>query len=436
MNNVYIETYGCQMNIADSGIVSKVLQTNGYHIVSSQDEADVILINTCAVRDNAEKRIHTRVHDLQNLKKKNPLLKIGIIGCMAERLQDSLIKEDKVNIVCGPDSYRRIHELISQAQAIDTTLSKDETYEDIIPTQIDSDGISAFISIMRGCENFCTYCVVPYTRGKERSRSPKSIIKEAELLFEQGYRDITLLGQNVNSYIYNEDGKEVRFADLLIRVAKINPLLRVRFATSHPKDLSKELVEAIASYDNICKYIHLPVQSGSNVMLQKMNRKYTAEEYLKKIDLIREKIPTCAISTDVIAGFCGETLEDHQKTLDIFRRVRYDSAFMFKYSDRPGTVAHKRFEDDIEEKEKVRRLQEIIDLQRQLSLESNQKDIGKTFEVLVEGESKRDKNKYFGRTSQNKVVIFDKQDNKKGDYIMVRIESCTSATLFGKKISQ
>ncbi|MBR1626960.1 MAG: tRNA (N6-isopentenyl adenosine(37)-C2)-methylthiotransferase MiaB [Bacteroidales bacterium] len=435
MNNVYIETYGCQMNQADSGIVGKVLEDNGYKLVSSQDDADVILINTCAVRDNAEKRIHNRVHDLQALKKKNPLLKIGIIGCMAERLQDSLIKEDKVNIVCGPDSYRKIHELINQSTAIDVELSKDETYEDIIPAQLNSDGISAFISIMRGCENFCTYCVVPYTRGKERSRSPQSIIQEAKQLFDDGYRDITLLGQNVNSYIYTEDGKEVRFAELLVRVARINPSLRVRFATSHPKDLSEELVNAIASMPNICKYIHLPVQSGSNIMLKKMNRKYTVEEYLAKIDLIRKKIPDCAISTDVIAGFCGETEEDHAMTLDIFRKVRYDSAFMFKYSDRPGTVAHKRFVDDIEETEKVRRLQEIIDLQRELSLQSNQKDIGKTFEVLVEGESKRDSSKLFGRTSQNKVVIFDKGDNKKGDYIDVIIENCTSATLFGKKIN-
>ncbi|MBO6118666.1 MAG: tRNA (N6-isopentenyl adenosine(37)-C2)-methylthiotransferase MiaB [Bacteroidales bacterium] len=434
MKNVYIETYGCQMNQADSGIVGKVLVENGYSLVNNQDDADVILINTCAVRDNAEKRIHNRVHDLQSLKKKNPLLKIGIIGCMAERLKDSLINEDKAEIVCGPDSYRRIHELIDLNGGIDTELSKEETYEDIIPVELNSDGISAFISVMRGCENFCTYCVVPYTRGKERSRSPESVIAQAKKLFDEGYRDITLLGQNVNSYIYNEDGKDVRFAELLIRVAKINPLLRVRFATSHPKDLSEELVDAVASYNNICKYIHLPVQSGSDAMLAKMNRKYTSEQYLQKIDLIRKKIPDCAISTDVIAGFCGETLEDHNRTLEIFRKVRYDSAYMFKYSDRPGTVAHKRFEDDIEEKEKVRRLQEIIDLQRELSLESNQKDIGKIFEVLVEGESKRDKTKYFGRTSQNKVVIFDKQDNKKGDYINVIIENCTSATLFGKKI--
>ena len=434
MNNVYIETYGCQMNQADSGIVGKVLQSNGYNLVSSQDDADVILINTCAVRDNAEKRIHNRVHDLQSLKKKNPLLKVGIIGCMAERLKDSLINEDKVEIVCGPDSYRRIHELIAQSGGMDVELSKEETYEDIIPVELNTDGISAFISIMRGCENFCTYCVVPYTRGRERSRSPQSVIAQAEKLFNEGYRDITLLGQNVNSYIYNEEGKEVRFAELLTRVAQINPLLRVRFATSHPKDLSEELVDAIASYPNICKYIHLPVQSGSDVMLEKMNRKYTSEQYLQKIDLIRKKIPDCAISTDVIAGFCGETLEDHNKTLEIFRKVRYDSAYMFKYSDRPGTVAHKRFTDDIEETEKVRRLQEIIDLQRELSLESNQKDIGKTFEVLVEGESKRNKTKYFGRTSQNKVVIFNKEDNVKGSYIQVKIENCTSATLFGKKI--
>ena len=341
MSNVYIETYGCQMNQADSGIVGKVLQDNGYHIVYSQDDADVILINTCAVRDNAEKRIHNRVHDLRSLRKKNPLLKIGIIGCMAERLKDSLINEDKVNIVCGPDSYRKIHTLIAQTTAIDVELSKQETYEDIIPTQLNTDGISAFISIMRGCENFCTYCVVPYTRGRERSRPVQSVIAEAEVLFKDGYRDITLLGQNVNSYIYDENGHEVRFAELLTRVAMINPQLRVRFATSHPKDLSEELVETIACHSNICKYIHLPIQSGSNAMLDKMNRKYTVEDYLKKIDLIRNRIPDCAISTDVIAGFCGETLDDHNKTLEIFRKVRYDSAYMFKYSDRPGTGTQK-----------------------------------------------------------------------------------------------
>ncbi len=432
--NVYIETYGCQMNQADSGIVAKVLKESGYNLVQSQDDADIILINTCAVRDNAEKRIHNRVHDLQGIKKKKPHLKIGIIGCMAERLKDSLINDDKVDIVCGPDSYRKIDELVKQSGAIDVELSEQETYEDIVPIELESDGISAFISIMRGCENFCTYCVVPYTRGKERSRSPQSIIEQAKKLFEQGYRDITLLGQNVNSYKYNENGKDVRFAELLLRVADINPLLRVRFATSHPKDLSVELVEAIASKHNICKYIHLPVQSGSDIMLEKMNRKYTADEYLKKIELIREKIPDCAISTDVIAGFCGESLEDHEKTLEMFKKVKYDSAYMFKYSDRPGTVAHKRFDDNIDEEEKVRRLQQIIDLQRELSLQSNQKDVGKIFEVLVEGESKRDKTKLFGRTSQNKVVIFDKEDNKKGDYINVKIDSCTSATLFGKKL--
>lgn len=445
MKNVYIETYGCQMNQADSGIVAKVLKENNFNLVSTDKQADVILINTCAVRDNAEKRIHNRVHDLQSLKKKKPYLQIGILGCMAERLKDSLVKEDKVDIVAGPDSYRKIAELIDNAtkqykqkydeeslrKSIDVELSKEETYEDIIPIELNTDGISAFISIMRGCENFCSYCVVPYTRGRERSRSYQSIVEQAENLFLQGYKDITLLGQNVNSYIYEENGENINFAKLIEKVAQVNPLLRVRFATSHPKDISEELIDTIAKYDNICKYIHLPVQSGSNRMLEKMNRKYTVEDYKHKIEMIREKIPDCALSTDVIAGFCSETVEDHRATMDIMSWVGYDSAYMFKYSERPGTLAAKKFDDDVSEEEKIRRLNEIIDLQRELSLQSNRKDIGKTFEVLVEGMSKRDENKYFGRTSQNKVVIFDKQNTRKGDYIKVKIDDCTSATLFG-----
>lgn len=445
MKNVYIETYGCQMNQADSGIVAKVLKENNFNLVSTDKQADVILINTCAVRDNAEKRIHNRVHDLQSLKKKKPYLQIGILGCMAERLKDSLVKEDKVDIVAGPDSYRKIADLIDNAtkqymqkydeeslrQRVDVELSKEETYEDIIPIELNTDGISAFISIMRGCENFCSYCVVPYTRGRERSRSYQSIVEQAENLFLQGYKDITLLGQNVNSYIYEENGEKINFAKLIEKVAQVNPLLRVRFATSHPKDISEELIDTIAKYDNICKYIHLPVQSGSNRMLEKMNRKYTVEDYKQKIEMIREKIPDCALSTDVIAGFCSETIEDHRATMDIMSWVGYDSAYMFKYSERPGTLAAKKFDDDVSEEEKIRRLNEIIDLQRELSLQSNRKDIGKTFEVLVEGMSKRDENKYFGRTSQNKVVIFDKQNTKKGDYIKVKIDDCTSATLFG-----
>lgn len=445
MKNVYIETYGCQMNQADSGIVAKVLKENNFNLVSTDKQADVILINTCAVRDNAEKRIHNRVHDLQSLKKKKPYLQIGILGCMAERLKDSLVKEDKVDIVAGPDSYRKIADLIDNAtkqymqkydeeslrQRVDVELSKEETYEDIIPIELNTDGISAFISIMRGCENFCSYCVVPYTRGRERSRSYQSIVEQAENLFLQGYKDITLLGQNVNSYIYEENGEKINFAKLIEKVAQVNPLLRVRFATSHPKDISEELIDTIAKYDNICKYIHLPVQSGSNRMLEKMNRKYTVEDYKQKIEMIREKIPDCALSTDVIAGFCSETIEDHRATMDIMSWVGYDSAYMFKYSERPGTLAAKKFDDDVSEEEKIRRLNEIIDLQRELSLQSNRKDIGKTFEVLVEGMSKRDENKYFGRTSQNKVVIFDKQNTRKGDYIKVKIDDCTSATLFG-----
>lgn len=435
MRKVYIETYGCQMNLADSGIVAKVLKENGFGIAEKDEEADVILINTCAVRDNAEKRIHNRVHDLQSLKKKKPYLKIGILGCMAERLQEELVQKDRVDIVAGPDSYRKIAELIDKSMGVDVELSKEETYEDIVPIEINSDGISAFISIMRGCENFCSYCVVPYTRGRERSRSPKSVVEQAKKLFEQGYRDITLLGQNVNSYRYEAE-KEVNFAKLIAMVAEVNPLLRVRFATSHPKDISEELIDTIAKYENICKYIHLPVQSGSDEVLKRMNRKYTAQEYRDKIEMIKTKIPDCVLSTDVIAGFCGETIEDHRATIDMMRQVGYSSAFMFKYSERPGTLSAKKYEDDIPEQEKVRRLNEIIALQGELSLQSNKADIGKTFKVLVEGESKRDRNKLYGRTSGNKVVIFDKADNKKGEYIEVEIERCTSATLFGKKIGK
>lgn len=431
MKNVYIETYGCQMNQADSGIVSKVLTENGYSIVESDTEADVILINTCAVRDNAEKRIHNRVHDLQALKKKNSHLKIGILGCMAERLKESLVEKDRVDIVAGPDSYRKLPQLISQSFAVDVLLSDEETYEDIIPMEINTDGISAFISIMRGCENFCSYCVVPYTRGKERSRSPQSVVEQAKHLFDLGYRDITLLGQNVNSYLYKTENEQINFAQLIAMVAQINPKLRVRFATSHPKDISEELVDNIAKYDNICKYIHLPVQSGSDKMLKKMNRKYSAEDYRQKITMIRKKIPNCALSTDVIAGFCGETIEDHQATLNMMSWVGYDSAYMFKYSERPGTLAAKKYEDDVPEQEKIRRLNEIIALQRELSLQSNEKDVGKVFEVLIEGPSKRDEKKYFGRTSQNKVVVFEKSTYKKGDYVNVKINSCTSATLIG-----
>lgn len=440
MKKVFIETYGCQMNQADSGIVGKILSTSNYSITMDENEADIILINTCAVRDNAEKRIHNRLHDLNALRKKKSYLKVGIIGCMAERLKDSLINEDRVDIVAGPDSYRKLPELIKESEknnaSIDVNLSEDETYQDIIPMEINSNNITAFISIMRGCENFCSYCVVPYTRGKERSRDPKTIVAQAKNLFDKGYRDITLLGQNVNSYIYNkgEGEKEVNFARLMAMVAQINPLLRVRFATSHPKDISKELIDTIAKYDNICKYIHLPVQSGSNNMLKKMNRKYTIDEYKEKISWIRQAIPECSISTDIIAGFCSETIDDHKQTIEIMKWVGYDSAYMFKYSQRPGTLAAKKYEDDITEQEKTRRLEEIIDVQRELSLKSNQKDIGKTFEILIEGESKRDNTKLFGRNSQNKVIIVDKGNHKLGEYLNVKVNNCTSATLFGEEI--
>jgi len=440
MQKVLIETYGCQMNVSDSEIVASILKSQGYEITNDIESADIIFLNTCSVRDNAEKRIRNRLTEFEALKKKKPHLKVGILGCMAQRLKDELLKgKSVVDMVAGPDSYRDVPSLIEHAERGEKTESVDlstiETYSEITPVKLDTNGVSAFISIMRGCENFCSYCVVPFTRGKERSRDYRTIVKEAQDLFVQGYRDITLLGQNVNSYSFaDSEGKSVNFAMLMEMVAKVNPLLRVRFATSHPKDISEELVKTIARYDNICKYIHLPIQSGSDRMLEKMNRHYNREQYMQKIQMIRESIPSCAISTDVIAGFCSETESDHKDTLSAMSQVGYDYAYMFIYSERPNTIAAKKFKDDIPYSEKQRRLEEIIALQRELSLSSNQKDVGKVFEVLVEGESKREKDKLFGRTSQNKVVVFDREDNKIGQYIKVKILSCTSATLRGEAI--
>ncbi len=435
MKNLFIETYGCQMNVADSEVVAAILSSD-YQICDNIKEADLILINTCSVRDHAEQRIRKRLIELGFLKKKKPGLQIGLLGCMAERVKEKLLHEESaLDFIAGPDAYRTLPALIQEATfgktAFNVMLSTEETYDDIAPIRYDTNGISAFISIMRGCNNFCTYCVVPYTRGRERSRSSKTIIREAEELINQGYKEITLLGQNVNSYHSEEDGEVVDFAKLLEKVALLSPQVRVRFATSHPKDISDELIETIAKYDNCCKFIHLPVQAGSNTMLKRMNRVYTREYYLERIATIRRLIPDCSIATDIIAGFSGETEEDHQATLSLMREVGYSSAYMFKYSEREGTMAAKRFPDDVPDEVKGRRLEEIIALQQELSMESNQKDIGKTFEVLVEGASKRSGNEYFGRNSQNKVVIFPKEDCQIGDYVNVMVQSCSPATLKG-----
>lgn len=432
---LFIETYGCQMNAGDSEIVVSIMQQEGYRYTENIDEADIILINTCSIRDNAEQRIWGRLSAMRQLKRRKPSLIVGIIGCMAERLKEQLIEKGTgVDIVAGPDAYRSLPELVRTAEngakGINVELSKEETYAEIAPVRLDRNGVSAFIAIMRGCNNYCAYCVVPYTRGIERSRDPQTIVAEARTLFENGYREVTLLGQNVNSYSFGEVG----FPELMAMVAEISPLLRVRFATSHPKDISDRLLEVMARYDNICKAIHLPAQSGSNEMLKKMNRKYTREWYLERIAAIRRYMPDCAISTDLIAGFCGETLEDHQQTLSLMKEVGYASAFMFKYSERPGTFSARHFEDDIADDEKTRRLNEIIALQNSLSVVSNEAEIGKVRQVLVEGTSKRSDEQMCGRTSQNKMVIFDRGDHKAGDYITVKITSCSSATLFGEEI--
>ncbi|MBR1962370.1 MAG: tRNA (N6-isopentenyl adenosine(37)-C2)-methylthiotransferase MiaB [Alistipes sp.] len=433
---IFIETYGCQMNFGDSEIVVSIMQREGYFYTDNIEEADIILINTCSIRDNAEQRIWGRLNEMRRLRRKKPSLLVGVIGCMAERLKEQLLEEGHgVDIVAGPDTYRDLPKLCREAESggkgINTLLSTEETYADIAPVRLDKNGVSGFISIMRGCNNFCAYCVVPYTRGRERSRSHETIVNEAQTLFENGYREVTLLGQNVNSYA---DG-EVNFPKLLAKVAEISPLLRVRFATSHPKDLSDELIATMASYRNICKAIHLPAQSGSNVMLEKMNRKYTHEWYLERMNAIRKAMPECSITTDLISGFCGETLEDHEATLSLMREVGYSSAFMFKYSERPDTFSARHFADDISEEEKTRRLTEVIALQNELSLEGNRRDIGKTFEVLIEGFSKRSNEQLCGRTSQNKMVVFDRVEGlQAGDYVDVVISDCSSATLFGTAV--
>lgn len=433
---LFIETYGCQMNVNDSEVVLSILQESGYSLSNELKSASLILINTCSIRDNAEQKIWSRLDYLKSLKRNNKSLKIGILGCMAERLKEQLLENGVVDIVAGPDSYRELPKLLegleSGERQVNTILSQEETYADISPVRMDKNGVSAFISIMRGCNNFCSYCVVPYVRGRERSRDPKTIVAEATTLLKNGYKEITLLGQNVNSYHWIDEGKEVSFSMLLEMVANIDPSLRVRFSTSHPKDLGESVVDVIASNANICKHIHLPVQSGSNTVLKRMNRKYTREEYLEKVKMILNKIPDCSLSTDIIAGFSGESEEEHQETLSIMREVGYYTAFMFQYSERPDTAAAKRFGDDVPHEVKNRRLNEIIELQNSLSLLSNQKDVGKSFEVLIEGSSKRSKEELFGRTSQNKVVVFKGEGHKIGEYVTVEIISCSSATLKGE----
>jgi len=433
---LYIETYGCQMNVADSEVVAAILETENYSITHERTNADIILLNTCSIRDNAEQRIWSKLEGLQQLKRKKPELLIGVIGCMAERLGEELLKNKTVDIVAGPDSYLAMPQLVAKAAqgkpAIDIELSTTETYAGICPTRIETNGVSAFVSIMRGCNNFCSYCIVPYTRGRERSRDIADILNEVADLQKKGYKEITLLGQNVNSYRFIQDGKDVKFPELLETVAVNFPDIRIRFSTSHPKDMADETLQVIANHKNICRHIHLPVQSGSNAVLKAMNRKYTREWYMGRIEAIRKYIPECSITTDVFCGFHNETEEDQQLTLDLFRWAKFDSAFMFKYSERPGTRASKVMPDNIPEDVKIARLQQIIELQNQLSEESNKRDIGKTFEVLVEGPSKRSDAEWCGRSSQNKMIVFPASGQKAGDYVNVKIESCTSATLLGK----
>lgn len=432
---IYIETYGCQMNVVDSEVIFSIMSKEGYERTTVMEDADIILANTCSVRDNAEQRIWGRIEVFRKMKESNPGVIVGIVGCMAERLKEELTKTGKVDLVAGPDTYRTIPDMIKEITpgnpAINVLLSREETYADIVPVRTDKNGVSAFISIMRGCNNVCSYCVVPYTRGAERSRDPETILSEAREVFSRGYKEITLLGQNVDSYLWTDGQRQVDFPDLLESVALIDPSLRVRFATNHPKDISDKLIQTMARHDNICDHIHLPVQSGSDRMLEKMRRRYTKEWYLDRVRKIREILPGCGITTDVIAGFCSETEEDHQATLSLFKEVAFDYAYMFCYSERPGTIAARHYPDDVPQEVKTRRLNEIIELQNQLSLESNRSDIGKTFEVLVEGPSKRNPEELCGRTGSDKMCVFPGLGHKAGDYVQVRIADCTSATLLG-----
>ena len=436
----YIESYGCAMNFADSEVVASILEKSGFGGTRNIELADLILINTCSIREKAELTVRKRLTEFRQLKKDKPGMLVGVLGCMAERLKSKLLEEEKlVDLVVGPDAYRSLPDLISEAgtgqKAVNVLLSRDETYSDISPIRIDSNGISGFVSIMRGCNNMCSFCVVPFTRGRERSRDAFSIVAECRNLFELGYKEVTLLGQNVDSYYWNhpETNESITFAMLLEMVALIDPSVRVRFSTSHPKDITDEVLFTMKKYHNICKYIHLPVQSGSSRVLQLMNRTYTREWYLSKVARIREIMPECSISADIIAGFCTETEEDHQDTMSIMQLANYDYSYMYFYSERPGTLAAKRYTDDIPEEIKKRRLQEIVDVQWTLSNESNKRDVGKTFEVLIEGNSKKSDQDWMGRNSQNKVIVFPKENNavKKGDYVQVLVTGFTKGTLIG-----
>ena len=438
----YIESYGCAMKFADSEVVASILNEYGYGATRNAEEADLVLLNTCSVREKAEQTVRKRLTEFKKAKRARPGMLVGVLGCMAERLKSKLLEEEKlVDMVVGPDAYRTLPALIEEAgtgqKAVNVMLSRDETYGDISPVRLNSNGITAFVSITRGCNNMCSFCVVPFTRGRERSRDAESIVAECRNLFEEGYKEVTLLGQNVDSYYFVNEQMEapVTFAMLLERVALISPQLRVRFSTSHPKDITDEVLHTMARHENICRYIHLPVQSGSSRLLQLMNRTYTREWYMAKVDRIREVMPDCGISSDVIAGFCTETEEDHQDTLSIMEYSKYDFSYMYFYSERPGTLAARRFEDDIPEAVKKRRLQEIVDLQGRLSRESNLRDLGKSFKVLIEGESKKSDQQWMGRTSHNKVVVFPKEgDLKAGDYAWVKVSECTQATLLGELI--
>lgn len=439
LKKVYIETYGCQMNVADSEVVLSILGKSGFSLTDVMQEAELILINTCSIRENAEQRVWGRLSMISSLKRKKPGIVVGVIGCMAERLKDKLLESDRlIDIVAGPDAYRSLPSLIGEAEAghrgVNIALSGEETYADISPVRMDRNGVTSMISIMRGCNNICAYCVVPYVRGAERSRDPGSIISEATDLFKKGYREVTLIGQNVDSYNWEDIDSTIQFHDLLAGVAMIHPFLRVRFSTSHPKDISDELLFTIARHKNICKHIHLPAQSGSSRILKLMNRKYTREGYMERINAIRSIIPGCAVSTDMIAGFCSETEEDHKESLSLMEWAGFDFAYMFKYSERPGTKAARKYHDDVTEEVKTRRLNEIIALQNKLSLKSKNADIGKVHEVLIEGESKKSDEYLFGRNSQNQVVVFPKDNLKKGEYVKVLIKATSSATLTGNVI--
>ncbi|MEI8059306.1 MAG: tRNA (N6-isopentenyl adenosine(37)-C2)-methylthiotransferase MiaB [Ferruginibacter sp.] len=439
----YIESYGCAMNFADSEVVASILHESGFGATKNAEEADLIFINTCSIRDKAEQTVRRRLQQFRGFKKQRPALLVGVLGCMAERLKAQFIEEEKlVDLVIGPDAYRTLPGLIEEAEggqkAVNVLLSRDETYADIAPIRLNSNGVTAFVSIMRGCNNMCSFCVVPFTRGRERSRDAASIINECKALFEQGYKEVTLLGQNVDSYHFvdEQNNETVSFAMLMESVALISPLLRVRFSTSHPKDITDDVLHTIAKYDNICNYIHLPVQSGSSRVLQLMNRTYSREWYISKVNRIKEILPDCGLSTDMITGFCTETEEDHQESLSLMDYCKYDLAYMYFYSERPGTLAARRFKDDISEEVKKRRLQEMIDLHRIQSLKSMQKEVGKIRKVLIEGTSKKNEHDFYGRTDQNKVVVFAKGNHKLGDYITTRIISCTAGTLLGEIIGE